>query len=101
MCMDHKDLAYELKNPLAKTLDPERSHSYLTRLVSRRSHHPYANASGQFVLSGMASAASTRNSGDRNYPPPGRPFYTRVIPSAKYLTVLRVSLKTDEFASFL
>lgn len=53
------------------------------------------------VLSGMASAASTRNSGDLNCPTPGRPFYVRVIPSAKYLIVLRVSLKTDEFASFL
>lgn len=34
-------------------------------------------------LSGMASAASSRNSGDLNYPTPGRPFYARVIPIAK------------------
>lgn len=31
MCMDHNDLAYETKNPLAKTLDLARSHSYPTR----------------------------------------------------------------------
>lgn len=29
--MDHNDLVYETKNPLAKTLDPARSHSYPTR----------------------------------------------------------------------
>lgn len=50
-----------------------------------------------FILSGMASAASTRNFGYLNYPVPS---LVRVIPSAKYLMVLRVSLKTDKFAPF-
>lgn len=82
MYMDHKDLAYQLKNPLAKALDP----AIIPNSVAVTAKSPSLRKRVRtVVLSGMASAKSTRKFGDLNYPTPGRSFYPRVIPKREIL----------------